>query len=186
MHLSRFLLPSLAAVTLGFGLAAAAQSAPGVPNFHAVNDLVFRGGEPNAQGWQSLAQMGVKTVIDLCDEHSTAAERQAVEAAGMTYVSIPMSGDGIGIPSAAKISQALALLNQATGKIFVHCHKGSDRTGTVIACYRIEHDHWAAKQAMAEAKQFGMSMFNIGMKRYISDYARNLPAITAAAAPVVN
>ena len=47
---------------------------PGIPNFHQVNDHVFRGGQPAAEAWPSLAKLGVKTVIDLRreDEHSTA------------------------------------------------------------------------------------------------------------------
>ena len=56
-----------------------------IPNFHRVNQTVYRGGQPGSEAWQSLAKMGVKTVIDLRreDEHSTAAEAQAVAAAGI-------------------------------------------------------------------------------------------------------
>src|SRR5262249_17318242 len=65
-----------------------------IPNFHQVNEHVYRGGQPGSEAWQNLAKMGVKTVIDLRreDEHSTAAEAQAVAAAGMNYVNVPMKG----------------------------------------------------------------------------------------------
>ena len=67
---------------------------PGIPNFHQVNDHVFRGGQPAAEAWPGLAKLGVKTVIDLRreDEHSTAAEARDVAAAGMKYVNLPMKG----------------------------------------------------------------------------------------------
>ena len=47
----------------------------------------------------------------------------------------------------SQIEQVLALLNSQE-PVFVHCHRGSDRTGTVIACYRIAHDRWDQKQAL--------------------------------------
>src|SRR5215831_15214254 len=66
----------------------------GVPNFHQVNDQLFRGGQPSDRSWPDLAKLGVKTVIDLRlpDEHKTAAEARLVEAAGMRYINVPMKG----------------------------------------------------------------------------------------------
>jgi hypothetical protein len=37
----------------------------------------------------------------------------------------------------------MALFNSAE-LVFVDCHAGKDRTGVVIACYRIAHDGWKA------------------------------------------
>ena len=86
---------------------------PGIPNFHQVNDHVFRGGQPAAEAWPGLAKLGVKTVIDLRreDEHSTAAEAKDVAAAGMKYVNLPMKG--VVAPASSQIEQVLALLNSA-------------------------------------------------------------------------
>ncbi|MBZ5607126.1 MAG: hypothetical protein LAP38_02625 [Acidobacteriia bacterium] len=54
---------------------AADTSAPGVPNFHRVNEHIYRGGQPAPAGWTSLAGLGIKLVIDLrpATEHPTAA-----------------------------------------------------------------------------------------------------------------
>jgi tyrosine-protein phosphatase SIW14 len=142
---------------------------PGIPNFHQVNDHVFRGGQPAAESWPSLAKLGVKTVIDLRreDEHSTAAEAKDVAAAGMKYINLPMKG--VVAPANGQIQQVLALLNSPE-PVFVHCHRGSDRTGTVIACYRIAHDGWNQKQALQEAKSFGMAWDQLGLKRYVTTF----------------
>src|ERR1041384_8162820 len=58
--------------------------AAGIPNFYQVNERIYRGGQPTDQGWDSLARLGVKTVIDLRreDEHSARGARQAVEGGG--------------------------------------------------------------------------------------------------------
>ncbi|HXR98857.1 MAG TPA: sulfur transferase domain-containing protein [Terriglobales bacterium] len=181
----RFGLPLLVSLALlpAASLPLAAQTKlPGVPNFRQVNEMVYRGGQPTEQGWHSLAAMGVTTVIDLCDEHSAASERTAVEAAGMHYVSMPMSGIGITEPNSKTVEAVYALLDHTQGKVFVHCHKGMDRTGTVIAYYRIEHDHWTNKKALHEAESDGMSWMNVGMKRFISDVRATVPATTLAAA----
>ena len=139
---------------------------PGIPNFHQVNDHIFRGGQPAAEAWPSLARLGVKSVIDLRreDEHSTAAEAQAVTAAGMSYYNVPMKG--VVEPTNEQIAKILTLLN-SQDPVFVHCKRGADRTGTVIACYRIAHDRWEHKQALNEAKSFGMAWDQMGLKHYV-------------------
>jgi tyrosine-protein phosphatase SIW14 len=139
---------------------------PGIPNFHQVNDHIFRGGQPATEAWPSLARLGVKSVIDLRreDEHSTAAEAQAVAAAGMSYYNVPMKG--VVEPTNEQIAKILTLLN-SQDPVFVHCKRGADRTGTVIACYRIAHDRWERKQALNEAKSFGMAWDQMGLKHYV-------------------
>jgi protein tyrosine/serine phosphatase len=53
------------------------------------------------------------------------------------------------------------------------CAKGQDRTGTVLAVYRITHDGWTSEQAKQEANRYGMKFWQRGMKDYISDYYRD-------------
>src|ERR1700758_5050741 len=64
----------------------------GVENFYKVDDQVYRGAQPSAAGFASLAKLGVKTIIDLREigEHSQAGEETIVKALGMQYVSIPL------------------------------------------------------------------------------------------------
>jgi uncharacterized protein (TIGR01244 family) len=154
-------------------VSAAFAAGPAIPNFHQVNERIYRGGQPDAQAWPELAKMGVKTVIDLrqVDEHNTAAEAQAVSAAGMNYVNIPMKG--FATPTNEQISKALALLN-SNEPVFVHCRKGADRTGAVIACYRIAHDRWQPKQALHEAKSLGMGFAQFDLKNYVMGFHSTL------------
>jgi tyrosine-protein phosphatase SIW14 len=170
---------ALAVVAFALSPAWSADGVPGVPNFHQVNEHVFRGGQPSAEAWPNLAKLGVKTVVDLREpgEHSTAQEAEAVTAAGMKYVNIPMKG--VVSPSNEQISKALGLLD-SNEPVFVHCRRGADRTGTVIACYRISHDGWQNKQALHEAKSFGMSWTQVGLKSYVKSFQ---PARRVAAAP---
>lgn len=143
----------------------------GVHNFHQVNEHIYRGAQPDAEGWHSLATLGVKTVVDLRleNEHSSNAEARAVEAAGMKYINFPMKGTVS--PSDAQVRKILALFDNASaGPIFVHCRRGADRTGTVIGCYRVSHDHWQNEKALKEAKSFGMSWTQVGLKHYLKSF----------------
>jgi uncharacterized protein (TIGR01244 family) len=154
----------------------AGPETPAIPNFHQVDEHLFRGAQPAANEFQDLARMGIKTVLDLREEGHSVSERKLVEAAGMRYVSLPMSG--LTAPSDQQISGALAVLeDSANGPVFVHCRRGADRTGTVIACYRIAHDGWQNRQALEEARTFGMSRLERAMRRYVLHYR-------AAAAPI--
>jgi protein tyrosine/serine phosphatase len=142
-------------------------SAPGISNFDRVDGRVYRGGQPTDEGFRYLAQIGVKTVIDLQEDDSRArAERKTVTAAGMNYVNVPMTG--LTPPTDADIVKILALLeNPSTGAIFVHCHRGADRTGAVIAAYHIDHDKWDNRRALADAEAHRMSFFQTPRKNFI-------------------
>jgi uncharacterized protein (TIGR01244 family) len=186
MKFQRFAIAS--AIVFGIAaLPAAAQSnVDGVPNFHQINDRVYRGAQPTSAGFQSLAKLGVKTIIDLRESGSrSVAERKLVEAAGMRYVAIPLQG--MSAPSPENVAKALALFNDASaGPVFVHCRRGADRTGTVIACYRIAHDGWDNQKALQEAKTDGMSWTEIAMQHYVKGFhPPSAPATTTGAATTV-
>ncbi len=105
-----------------------------------------------------------------------------MKAAGMQYVSVPMRG--METPSDASVSKVLNLLDDASaGPVFVHCMRGADRTGAVIACYRINHDHWDNQKALAEARTNGMSMFERAIQHYVLRYQPvSTPAVAGLAA----
>jgi protein tyrosine/serine phosphatase len=153
----------------------------GVHNFHQVNDHIYRGAQPSGPGFGELSKLGIKTVIDLRESGDrSVTEKKTVEAAGMHYLSFPIGG--YSVPSADAMTRLLALFEDAkAGPVFVHCRRGADRTGTVLAIYRIVHDHWENAKALAEAKAFGMSWTERAMQSYIVHYKVPEPAGPASA-----
>ncbi len=162
----------------------AGSSVPGIKNFHQVDEHVYRGAQPTDEGFKYLANIGVETVIDLreADERST-AEQKVVTAAGMKYVNVPMTG--LTPPSEAEITRILGILEaDSKGAVFVHCKRGADRTGAVIASYRIDHDHWDSDRALSEAMAKGMSFFQFPRQSYIRAFRpRAIEAKTSPVAP---
>jgi protein tyrosine/serine phosphatase len=155
-------------------LALAGQDA-GLPNFQQLNEHIFRGGQPSDDGFKKLAGKGVKTVVDLrwLDEHDIPREKQTVESDGMRFVSVPMKG--LSAPSLDQLSKVFSVLDDsASWPVFIHCRRGADRTGTVLACYRIAHDHWQNQKALEEAKTYGLSVFEPAMRRFIARFQPSL------------
>ncbi len=145
-------------------------TAPGLPNFHQVDAGLYRGAQPSAAGIQALANQGVKTIINLrMPDEVWADEADAARSHGIRYLSLPLRG--LSGPTAAEVAQVLAAIGSAPGPVFVHCRRGADRTGTIIACYRIEHDGWTAEDAQREASQHGMRWVQIGMRHFIAHFA---------------
>jgi len=137
-----------------------------IKNMHAVNDRIYRGAQPTEEGFKALAKMGIKTVIDLRDKPAQAdREKHFVESFGMQYLSVPMN---MHAPTDDQIAKVLSMLDSnAAGPVFIHCLGGKDRTGTAIACYRIAHDGWDNRKALAEARVYGLSAFDVALRNYI-------------------
>ena len=147
------------------------------PLFYRVDEHVYRGKQPHKEDLPALAQMGVKTVLDLRSGFDRKRwEQKAVEEAGMQYVRIGLSG--IFPPTNKQIDRILAVLEDPQrGSVFLHCRRGADRSGVVIACYRIAHDHWTNKQAMQEAREQGFSIFEVLMRRYVEHFTPPPPVV---------
>lgn len=159
-----------------------AQSpAAGIKNFYQVNQHVYRGAQPDKEGFGFLTKLGVKTVIDLRESDARSRmEERLVTTAGMRYLNVPMTG--LTPPTDVEISKILGILeNENTGPVFVHCKRGADRTGAVIAAYRIDHDGWDNDRALKEAMDRGMSFFQLPRQGYIRSFQRRT---IEASAPV--
>jgi protein tyrosine/serine phosphatase len=153
-----------------------------IDNFGQLDEQFYRGARPKPRDLQSLAAMGIKTVIDLTD-NSMEREKPAVEAAGMRYINIPIVDKTN--PSPEQIATFLKVTNDpTTGKFFVHCAGGRHRTGVMGAVYRFNHDNWNFDQVYAEMKQFDFYTSNGHGKQldFVRDYWQQVQATQSKSA----
>ena len=180
-----FALSAIVALIFSFSINAVAKSNPNFPNvkiknFGQMDDRFFRGARPKDEDYKALAEIGVKTVIDLTD-NSRAEEQPAVEAAGLRYINIPMVDKSY--PSIEQVNEFLKVANDPeTGKFFVHCAGGRHRTGVVGAVYRFNHDGWNLEQVLAEMNQydFGSGFGHGKQKDFVKDYWKQFQANASA------
>ena len=161
--------------------AAFGASVAGIPNYHEVNSRIARGGQPSGEGFRNLAAEGFRTIVDLREKDERAKdEKKLVEALGMKYVNIPMKG--MKTPDDKQVARALRVLNEdKASPVFIHCKRGADRTGLVMAVYRIEHDNWSNADALREARDHGMYWYQFPLIRYVSEYRPHSSSFTGRA-----
>jgi len=169
---------------------AASPSVPGITNFAEVNQKVCRGGQPTGEGFKHLSEIGIKVVLDLREhDQRSLSEEQVVTADGMRYINVPMTG--LTPPTLVEIGKILSLLEDPSAdRVFVHCKRGADRTGAVIAAYRVDHDGWDNVRALREALAHGMGTLQFPRKRFIRTFQARVkvagPATVGAGAGAGN
>jgi len=167
--------PATGCITGSASIAAAQPSLRGVMNFGQVTPTLFRGGQPTSEGYRELKQMGVDTVISFRHEKGeNTLERRAVEALGMRFVSLPWHAWEE--PGDYQVSQFFSLLgSNPHSKIYVHCQEGRDRTGTMVALYRVAVDHWCPVSAVAEMKAYHYHHFWFPkLETYVENFPQRL------------
>ena len=66
-----------------------------LPNFYRINEGFYRGAQPKSGGFRKLAQLGVKTVVNLRTEDEKAhAEGEEVRAEGLRYYNVGLGRTG--------------------------------------------------------------------------------------------
>jgi protein tyrosine/serine phosphatase len=93
------------------------------------------------------------SVEDTPDERAEAAAAQNL---GVERVNLGLSGDGLGNPDVyPKALADIVKANQEGKAVLVHCQSGAQRTGGIIATYRILVEGKSPDEAFAEMREYG-------------------------------
>lgn len=141
---------------------------PGLGNFARVSAVLYRGAQPNREGFVQLKSMGVKTVINLRDHHS---DRRILRGLGFKYVHLPCETSDPEEPQVLAFLKVVA--DPANQPVFVHCQHGSDRTGMMVVCYRIVLEGWDKQQALEELPTFGFHNIWWNIRSFLLEVDQN-------------
>ncbi|MFI5347825.1 MAG: tyrosine-protein phosphatase [Elusimicrobiota bacterium] len=147
-------------------------------NFHLVSTGLYRSALPSPEGYPLLKKMGFKTIVNL-QETDIAKE---VERAGPEIAVVPVPMSGIKQPTFEQVDRALDELAAAKRPVLVHCTHGKDRTGFVVAAWRVAVENVPVAAAAKEARSYGCCFVMFGnLEKFLEKYAahrraRRLPA----------
>lgn len=115
-----------------------------IRNMHQVCPGIFRSGQPTAKNFQELDRLGIKSVLNL---RNILSDRRKARKTSLSLYRVRMRAGKI---CDRHIIEAIKVILNAPKPLLVHCRRGSDRTGVVIALYRIVVDGWDKDRALNE------------------------------------
>lgn len=118
-------------------------------NFYKVSDKLYRSEQPDKKSFQEIVEIGITTVLNLRKHHKDTDDTGVTQ---LVLNHVKMSARNV---SQDDVFQALYRIKQAKGPVVVHCWHGSDRTGTVVAAYRMVFQDWNRADAIDEFKNGG-------------------------------
>ena len=139
----------------------------GMGNFYKVSDILYRAEQPTAEGFKSLQAMGVKTIVSLRAHHSDAS---MIEGLNFKYIQIPINTWKLKDEHVEKFLRVM--VDESNYPVLVHCQHGSDRTGTMVAVYRMVFENWSKEDALNEMIRGGFGYHSIwkNLKNYIDNF----------------
>lgn len=132
-------------------------------NFNKVDEKLYRGSQPSAEQFAQLYRFGIRYDLNLRQFHDDADKLKNLD---IKYKHIPTNASSF---TYEQLVEAVAFLISRDKKTFVHCKHGSDRTGIVVAGYRIAANNWSKEKAIEEMTK--------GRYGYHSFWFPNLPKL---------
>lgn len=138
--------------------------------------LIYRSGQLSASLVKEvLEEHQIRVIADLTgespDDPHQAAEAQAARELGIMRMKFPLKGDGTG--DIQQYANALTAIRRAEleGKpVLVHCAAGAQRTGGVVAAYRLLFENRPVEEAIEEMGQYDWDPEeDVALPRYLNE-----------------
>lgn len=126
-------------------------SLKGFDNLYEVSEGIYRSEQPNRKGMETLESFGIKSVLNLREKRTDNREARHTD---LVLVQVPIQAKTM---TYGDVLLALQAIEKAEKPLVVHCLHGSDRTGAIIASYRMVNENWTREAAINEflADQYG-------------------------------
>jgi protein tyrosine/serine phosphatase len=146
----KLLVLSIVSILISCGSETIAQTVK-IPNFHYVNDNIYRSGELTAANLPTVKAQGIKSIISMkTDIKDISIEREFSKANGIDFINIPINILIYNDANKQKFKDVYKMITIMPRPLLVHCSRGSDRTGVAISMVRILINKWSYKKAIDE------------------------------------
>jgi len=121
---------------------------PHLPNLHRVSAVLWRSALPDREGFAAADRLGIRTIVNLRPSLDVPASRT-----NATLEHIPVWTWHV---TDAEILAFLRIATDPTRQpVLVHCQHGADRTGVMVAAYRVVVQGWSKDDAIREMQRGG-------------------------------
>ena len=118
-------------------------------NLYKVDQNLFRSEQPTKNGMKGLETMGVKTILNVRNIRNDRSDGKGLNLE-LKHYSI-----NTWTISYDEVIQALKIIQESPKPVLIHCKHGSDRTGCIVAVYRMAFMGWSKENAIEEFKSGG-------------------------------
>jgi uncharacterized protein (TIGR01244 family) len=141
-------------------------------NVMKINDQITVGPQPSKEEIYEFGREGFKTVINFRTEHeenqpvSPAAEGEAVTAADMTYLHVPVSMNNM---DEERVDQFRKKLDDLPKPVFAHCKSGK-RAGAMVMMDMAVEQGMSGEQTLKKAEEMGFECDKPELKELVKNY----------------
>jgi len=146
------------------------EAATGIPNACEPIPGIVTGGQPTAEQLAALKRGGCEVILDVREamEPRPYRPRDAVVAAGLEYINIPVSHGPLADETFDRVRQTVRAL-AGKKRVFFHCASGS-RVAVTLLPYFILDQGMDEEDAIEQAMRTGMR--NAGLMQEALEYVR--------------
>lgn len=135
-------------------------------NFWKINDTIYRSEQPHKKDFVYLNNLGFRAVLNLRTCHT---DKKLINNFNIVEYNVKMKAGHFGDK---EIIESIKVIRDSPKPLIVHCWHGSDRTGVVIAMFRIIYQNWTKEQALLELQNGGYGFHTVFSN--IQEYIKNV------------
>ncbi len=139
----------------------------GVSSLYKITDYLYRSDQPTEEGMKNFEKMGIKTVINLRTFHS---DLDKIKKTGLLHEELSVKPWHIEDEDVIRVLQIIK--KRENGPFLMHCWRGADRLGLMVAMFRIVEQGWTKDEAIQEMVKGGYGFH--ATWRNIIDYVQNV------------
>ena len=150
-------------------------TATGVPNLYRVNSALYRSAQPTREGIADLDEgmllvagdAPIRTIVSLRGKRSDAPHAASPSTVQLEH--IPVQSWHLEDEDVVRFLRIAT--DPARQPVLVHCRRGADRTGAMVAIYRVVVEGWTKADAIDEMTRGGYGFRPVwqNLVRYIED-----------------